>query len=390
MNSSKDDLLIGLEHGKTITYTIKNNGLAKAIYGVALEGDNSTSFSMINPSNIEIAPGKEGNLYLYVSPPLFTPLGDYSLKVVAKVKGADMEMSKELKMKVVESANDTEPETIVKESWLKKMWGKIVSFFNKPFEKKEQKSEENNTEEVGLDETKELEEVNETALLENTTEEEVVANESINETVAAEFLNESDSDANETLVEEINETAEVKEILEAENNESVNETAAVELLNDTATAVAQESKSNETKIGFFRSILLKIRSLGAKSIDSNVTANATESEAKANVTETENINETVEVEKTNETGTKESPQANETSSEESNSTEKEAVIVTNASEKDNATINLQDFVGAAEPAKNFNFQNYKYHIMAAIFTILIIAVLASGWLKKALDFFDED
>jgi len=133
LTTENDAVSVGLEKSKTVFLMLKNNGLDEATYTINLEGKGA-KFAIINPNEITLKPGESETLYLYISPPLFTELGEYNLSVIAKEKASEITSEKTIVVKISEEGGgeeiSNEAENATSEKELTSFGKSIGAFFS--------------------------------------------------------------------------------------------------------------------------------------------------------------------------------------------------------------------------------------------------------------------
>lgn len=304
ISPEKSSIEVLLEGSNTIPVEVKNDGLEESTFIIGLDGD-AAPFSMINPEIITLGAGESKTLYLYVSPPSYTELGEYGLSINSRVKDTNFISSEEITVKVVNELSIVESNETVKEGFFSRMFSKIKSFFSGLFssnvaEEQEPTSEnftvENISTETIVSEVENLTE-NVTETVENVTE--VIENVTVEsiEPIVDETVKEVT--VKETV--EVNETTEVVENITLSNETISNETVKQgfsfkayfdKLFGQKETQESNETLSNETTIsgdaiGASQEVSVEI---------ANTTSNETiDSTVESIPNETIELNETIEV-----------------------------------------------------------------------------------------------
>jgi len=296
----KSSMEVLLEGSNTIPVEVKNDGLMESTFMIGLDGE-ASSFSMINPEIITLGAGESQTLYLYVSPPSYAELREYTLSVNSRVKDTNFVSSEEITINVVNELSVVESNETVKEGFFSRMLSKIKSFFSGLFSSnvsEEQETSENFTvENVAVEEIS-----NETIVSEVESPTEAVVEEI--ENVSEEAVLEPVAEVSEEVLDEtveLNETSEVVENITLSDEALSNETI---IENETVEATVEPVV--ETKQGFsFRSYFNKL--FGAKETQtlnetlSNETVEIANETVEEVIAETSEVVENVTVEPVNET-----------------------------------------------------------------------------------------
>ncbi|MFH1977776.1 MAG: fasciclin domain-containing protein [Candidatus Aenigmatarchaeota archaeon] len=89
------------QRGATIPIKIENTGEAKTSYQITRDGP---EWSYLRPITLELEPGENENVYLYVLPPFGTASGEYEIKIVAKSERSEVDLTV-----LVNVLSDTDP-----------------------------------------------------------------------------------------------------------------------------------------------------------------------------------------------------------------------------------------------------------------------------------------
>jgi len=135
----KREVEVARDRTYVVLITIENQGERNATYLLSISGD-ANRFTKLNPSVLEIQPGKVDNAYLYIAPSINIPLGKYNLTLHVKVnetgiirsESVSIEIKEKIEEKVNVSLNITEKATEKrKEGFLNKVINWLKSVFGK-------------------------------------------------------------------------------------------------------------------------------------------------------------------------------------------------------------------------------------------------------------------
>jgi uncharacterized membrane protein len=152
ITSEKDSITVSQDSAATLLISIENKGLQQANYIIEISGT-ASGFSQINPAAISLDSKKTQSLYLYLSPSIETPVGEYILTISSRLKDSTLVAKKTIKVSVakgeeiiIEPTNftnqtNTTPEveeTSGTSGWTK-FWSAIGNFFKNLFSSEEKK-----------------------------------------------------------------------------------------------------------------------------------------------------------------------------------------------------------------------------------------------------------
>jgi len=107
--STKDDqMTVSRDGTATALFIVENKGTNDANYTMGISGT-ATKFSQINPGTISLKATKAETLYLYVAPPVDTPLDTYSVTVTVRLKDTTILAAKTITINVVEAGKISQP-----------------------------------------------------------------------------------------------------------------------------------------------------------------------------------------------------------------------------------------------------------------------------------------
>jgi len=243
LDVEEDSVVVGLEKGKTVSLSLENEGLDEATFIISLEGS-AKKFTLINPEKVILRPGQDAELFLFLSPPLFTEEGEYNLMITAESQNVDAKDSEEIRVKVVEKLDESgkvvksDDEDDAEGNFFARLFSRLISFFKNPLEGLEVAEEVD--EEVEDETAEESEEVVEDEVEEEVVEEEVET-EDVTEEEKEGFWSKIFSKAKPS--EEVGDTEEEAEEEATEESEEV----------------VEDEKVEEEKEGFWSKIFSKAK-----------------------------------------------------------------------------------------------------------------------------------
>ncbi len=95
------DGVIYYDSSVPIPITITNTGSRRADYSLFLTG-NSANFVKLNPSTLNLDPGKSETVYLYVAPDVNVKVGQYNAILTINLQGSQLLTSKEFKFEITD------------------------------------------------------------------------------------------------------------------------------------------------------------------------------------------------------------------------------------------------------------------------------------------------
>ncbi len=156
ITSEKDSITVSQDSAATLLISIENKGLQQANYIIEISGT-ASGFSQINPAAISLDSKKAQSLYLYLSPSIETPVGEYILTLSSRLKDSTLVAKKTIKVNVAKGeeiiieptnfTNQTTPTEVIPTNgtsgWTK-FWSAIGNFFKNLFSSEEKKEAEVN------------------------------------------------------------------------------------------------------------------------------------------------------------------------------------------------------------------------------------------------------
>ncbi|MEM2089625.1 MAG: hypothetical protein QXL88_00830 [Candidatus Pacearchaeota archaeon] len=100
ISAEKEEQEVNRDSTAVLMLVLENKGIEEAEYAIEISGT-AVSFSRINPSTVKLEAGKTQSIYIYIAPPIETPIGNYTLNVAARVKDSTIVSSKTIKINVL-------------------------------------------------------------------------------------------------------------------------------------------------------------------------------------------------------------------------------------------------------------------------------------------------
>ncbi|MBT6995053.1 hypothetical protein HN953_00315 [Candidatus Woesearchaeota archaeon] len=140
LSLDEESISVYYDASGTVPVVVENKGADRATYSLSVSGT-ASNFVYLNPSTIEVDPGKSEIVYLYIAPSSQVTNGNYEASISVRLDDSTILASDDVKITITDSPDDI-PDYSPEESSGESFWSKIVAFFSGLFGGPEDVSED--------------------------------------------------------------------------------------------------------------------------------------------------------------------------------------------------------------------------------------------------------